>query len=231
MLTEPVCCNLGHSLPEPVMRDFLSRWIAFWSLARSEIPQVSAQHFPNSSFLLQNPAARRGFVLLLVLQCHHLRIISPSVRARNRPPLPPDISHLEALYAALLSLEVPPPPTPTLPRSAPFICLPQLCSSSVSWLTAEADSGMEGIRWFQLEKLHSFCVSLWMPPPSSCPVHSNTLKHKNQDNPPPQLHVQRCRPTPDYLQIFPHAEIKQILFTSSTASIIMTCVVHAEGRS
>lgn len=81
-------------------------------------------------------------MLLLVLQCHHLRVISPSVHARNRPPLPPDISHLEALYAALLSLEVPPPP----PRSAPFICLPQLCSSSVSWLTAEADSGMEGIR-------------------------------------------------------------------------------------
>lgn len=63
-------------------------------------------------------------MLLLVLQCHHLRVISPSVHARNRPPLPPDISHLEALYAALLSLEVP-PPLLALPLSFAFpSCVP-----------------------------------------------------------------------------------------------------------
>lgn len=71
-------------------------------------------------------------------------------------------------------------------RSAPFICFPQLCSSSVIWLTAEADSGMEGIRWFQLEKLHSFCVWLWTLPLSSCLFYSYTLKQKNMDEKNPQ---------------------------------------------
>lgn len=53
---------------------------------------------------------------------------------------------------------------------------PQLCSSSAIWLTAEADSGMEGIRWFQPEKLHSFCILLWTPPLSSCYFYSYTTK-------------------------------------------------------
>lgn len=52
--TKQVCCNLGHSLPEPLTRDFLSRWISYWSTVRSEIPAVSSQHFSlHSSLLLQ----------------------------------------------------------------------------------------------------------------------------------------------------------------------------------
>lgn len=72
-----------------------------------------------------------------------------SIDAKIHPPTTPDISHLETLCTALLSLEV---PFRSL-RCLPFICFPQLCSSSVIWLTAEADSGMEGFGWFQLEKL------------------------------------------------------------------------------
>lgn len=59
LLTKQVCWNLGHSLPEPLMRDFLSQWIAFWSLARGGILEVSSQHFPNSSLCCRNPRAKR----------------------------------------------------------------------------------------------------------------------------------------------------------------------------
>lgn len=65
--------------------------------------------------------------------------------------------------------------------SLSFICFSPLCSSSAIWLTAEADSGMEGIRWFQLEKLHSFCILLWTLLLSSCLFYSNTLKQKDKD--------------------------------------------------
>ena len=65
--------------------------------------------------------------------------------------------------------------------SLSFICFPPpLCSSSAIGLTAEADSGMEGIGWVQLEKLHSFfAVLLWTLPLSSCLFYSNTLKQKD----------------------------------------------------
>lgn len=68
LLTKQVCCNLGHSLPEPLMRDFLSQWIAFWSLARRKIPEASSQHFPNSSLLLQKSTSQEIFEL----QCCHI---------------------------------------------------------------------------------------------------------------------------------------------------------------
>lgn len=61
------------------------------------------------------------------------------------------------------------------------LCFSPLCSSSAIWLTAEADSDMEGIRWFQLEKLHSFCILLWTLLLSSCLFYSNTLKQKDWD--------------------------------------------------
>lgn len=148
MPTKPVCCNLGHSLPEPLMRDFLSPWIAFWSLARSEIPQVSSQHFLNSSLLLQKSTSQESVsffdapespfetsITFYVLTGHRLgRMILHPCKHQRQDPSSSDSWHqpswntLHRAAFSRLSLLV---SLLSLLRFAPFICFPQLFSSSV----------------------------------------------------------------------------------------------------
>lgn len=119
--TKRVCCNLGHSLPKPLTGDFLPRWIAFWSLARNEIPEVSSQHFPNSSSLLKKSMGQEIFWAPMPpyfrLLFHSMfRLATSSAtwfdtlltsHAKNHLPLTPDISHLETLCIVLHSLKFP----------------------------------------------------------------------------------------------------------------------------
>lgn len=172
--------------------------------------------------------------------------------AKNRLPLTSDISHLETLCTVLHSLEFLFFPSllslsHSLFCSLSFICFPQLCSSSAIWLTAEADSGMEGIRWFQLEKLHSFCILLWTLLLSSCLFYSNTLKQKDKDgetftqsvSAPTVVHFKNIsvqwlgdiKKKDPHLLVVKKKKKSKVDINANDGSIMITCVVHDEGSS
>lgn len=113
-----VFCNLGHSQPEPLMRDFLSRWISYWSPVRSEIPAVSSQHFLYTvACCCRNPQAKRlrvpvppylrlllhsMFRLASALATWFATLLTP--HAKNCLPLTSDQSSLSTLHCCCILL-------------------------------------------------------------------------------------------------------------------------------
>ena len=134
-----------------------------------------------------------------MLQCHHLRLPSGSVfwlatalapwfhvpvsiDARIRPPLPPDISHLETLCTVLLSLEVPFWSLCRLSFSLPLsFAFPSCVPPQWFGLQLKLIQAWKGSDDFSWKNCTLFCVCLWTLPLCSCLFYSNTLKQKNKD--------------------------------------------------
>lgn len=162
-----------------------------------------------------------------MLQCHHFRLPSRSmfwlatalaawfhvpvrVDARIRPPLTPDMSHLETLCTVLLFLEVPFRSLCCLSFALPLSfafpsCVPPQWFG-LQLKLIQAWKGSDDFSWkncilfvYGFEPCHypvaCFTVILW---------NRKTWMKKTPKKP---LHI---LPTTDYFQIFPHGDMKQI---------------------